>query len=201
MRDGIDPCSREEALERMEALAKIKDAEYQLGTGNYNPNGFAKKYDCAGAAICEAYKLKRGRKGFASGRVPLAYRDQNDVDDDINTNSAIEDALTKQELFEMVLEADAVQPGDLVMWATITLYDKDDGEKHVFIGHVLMFKTVPDGWTPSDGYFKCRMLQCCGGNGRKPAVIETDGSSVDRHNAVWPKQAHRAYIIRVKQAA
>jgi len=210
MTTAAKPCSREMALSRMRALSKITDAKYQLGTGNFNkasynaklgltvPAGFAKEYDCAGAAMCEAYMITRHDPGFAAGKVPPDYRDQNDIDDDHNTNSAIEDALTKQEVYELVLEGPML-PGDLVMWATITLYDKDDGEKHVFIGHVLMASYVPAGWKPEDGFYKCRFLQCCGGNGRKPAVIETDGSSIDRHNAVWPKKAHRAFIVRVKQ--
>ena len=182
----------------MEEMAKILDAEYKLGTGDYHPHGYTKQYDCAGAAQCEAYKLKRHRPGFASGRVPVEYRDQSDVDDDINTNSAIEDSLTKRELYEQVLEA-PVLPGDLIMYATLRI-KAHDGELHTFIGHVLMIKTVPDGWMSADGFHRLRVLQCCGPNGRRPAVIETDGSSIDRHNANWPKPAHRAVIVRVKQA-
>lgn len=180
----------------MRLLARERDAEYKLGTGNYHPNGvFAKQYDCAGAAQCEAYMLTRHRPGFASGR-PM-YADQSDVDDDINTNSAIEDAQTKRELYEPVLEGPML-PGDLVMWPTIRIKGAD-GELHTFIGHVLMASYVPPGWTPAMGFHVCRFLQCCGPNGRKPAVIETDGSVIDRHNATWPKPAHRAIVVRVKQ--
>ena len=196
MGDGKVPCSTEEAIRRMVALSKIADSSYQLGTGSYNPHGFTRQYDCAGA-ICEAFELARHRPGFASGRPQ--YADQNDVDDDINTNSMLEDASGPRDLFEPVLEG-PVLPGDLVMWATVTIKG-EDGHSHVFIGHVLMVYQVPEGWDPSQGWHRVRMLQCCGGNGRKPAVIETDGSVIDRHNTVWPKPAHRAYVVRVKQLA
>lgn len=195
---GLVPCSASEALERMLELAQLQDAEYMLGTGNYNPGGYVRRYDCAGAAICEAYKLTRHRPGFASGAPP--YPDMNDVDDDINTNSALEDAFGKCELFELVLEG-PILPGDLVMWATIHLTVHEDGKLVVktFIGHVLMVKAAPPGWTPADGWHLVRMLQCCGGNGRRPAVIETDGHAIDDRNRVWPKPAHRAHVVRVRQ--
>lgn len=193
---GIEPCTAAEALSRMSDLAKIRDAEYILGTGDFNPKGYVRQYDCAGAAICEAYKLTRHRLGFASGTPP--YEATNDVDDDINTNSALEDAMRKQEVFELVPDSEPVLPGDLVMWATIHLVTAD-GETHTFIGHVLMAKVIPAGWKRVDGWHLVRFLQCCGGNGRTPAVIETDGSVIDRHNAKWPKPGMRAYVVRVKQ--
>lgn len=191
-RDGIDPCSRAEALQRMEELARIPEAEYRLGTGDYHKDGYAKQYDCAGAAICEAYKLTRHREGFASGQ-PL-YVEISDVDDDINTNSALEDAFGKQELFEIV--RGTPEPGDLVMWATTHV----EGHDKPFIGHVLMFKSAPAGWQPAFGWHLAKMLQCCGGNGRKPAIIETDGHVIDKHNAQWTKLGQRAWVVRVKQS-
>ncbi len=199
------PCSAIEALARMQALTTWP-LPYMLGTGGYDPKrpddpcttraDGKRGCDCAGAAQSHAYKIVRHDPGFASGRVPIEYRDQSDVDDDHNTNSAIEDALTKQEVYEFVLEQ-PVLPGDLIMYATLVI-KTSDGEVHRIIGHVLMIKTVPPGWTPADGYHKLRLLQCCGPDGRTPLVIETDGSSIDKHNRDWPKSAHRARIVRVK---
>jgi hypothetical protein len=191
--DGLAPCSAEEALARMEALKLLKDAEYQLGTGDYNRNVFALKYDCAGAAICEAYKLTRHRKGFATGTPKYHI---SDVDDDINTNSALEDAWGKQELFVIVEPGEPVLPGDLVMWATIRM----EGSPRPKIGHVLMVKSLPEGFVHGKTTWGLvTMLQCCGPNGRKPAIIETDGRSIDRHNAVYTAPGQGAYVVRVKQ--
>lgn len=190
----------------MEALTKLQ-MPYQLGTGDYDPKhpddpcttrrDGKRGSDCAGAAQCYAYKLKRHRPGFASGQVPLKYRDQSDVDDDINTSSGIEDALTKQEIYEIVNEG-PVLPGDLLSYATLRIKGAD-GEVHVFIGHVGMIKFVPEGWTRADGFDQLRILQCKGPNGRMPLVVETDGSLWDRHDMNWPKEQHRTQILRVKQ--
>lgn len=189
-RDGIDPCSREDALQRMQALADRRDISYRLGTGGYHPGRVQREYDCAGA-IVDAYKLTRTRKGFARVRVPAIYRDVADVDDVINTSALVEDALTTRELVEVVLEG-PVLPGDLVVYAGLWI----DGKK--FIGHVGMFKIVPPGWTPAAGYRLVRILQCCGPNGRSPGVIETDGALFDRHDRKWPKMPHRTMVLRVR---
>jgi hypothetical protein len=96
------PCSAREAVERAlslvgqagstcSALAPTtpsdlpwtRDPAGQLGT------------DCAGFAISWCYKLPRHRQGFNAG--PRAT-----VSDDLNCNSAIEDADHKRELFERV---------------------------------------------------------------------------------------------------
>jgi hypothetical protein len=202
MRDGIDPCSAVEALARMDAL-KTEQMPYCLGTGNYDPKHpltpwtYSSKYDltgsdCAGAAQCYAFKLVRHRPGFNHG-------DWATISDDINTNSGIEDALHKQELYTIVLEGPPL-PGDLLAYPTIYITDADDGERHVFIGHVAMLKHIPVDWKPGEGYHRMTILQCCGGNNRKPAVIETDASTFDRHDAKWPKMKHRTQILRVKQA-
>ncbi len=200
------PCSAAEALARMEALTLL-DMPYELGTGGYDPKhpddpcttrkDGKRGCDCAGAAQCYAFKIVRHDPGFASGIAPALYRDQSDVDDDHNTNSAIEDALTKQEVYEIVLEG-PVLPGDLLAYATIRIHGAD-GEAHTFVGHVAMIKYVPTDWKPGDGYHALRILQCCGGDGRRPLVLNTDGSLFDRHDQNWPKEQHRTQILRVRQ--
>lgn len=201
------PCSGTEALARMEALKGL-DMPYELGTGGYDArhpldpcttHGRTGKRgaDCAGVAQSYAFKIPRHDPGFAAGMAPALYRDQSDVDDDHNTNSAIEDALTNQEVYELVLEG-PVLPADLLAYATLRI-KAADGEEHVFIGHVAMIKFVPEGWKLSDGYHVMRILQCCGPNDRRPLVIETDGSLFDRHDHNWPKLQHRTQILRVKQ--
>ncbi len=203
MRDGIDPCPTVEALARMQALVDGRGGKYELGTGDYDPKHPLVPWttnaktgqtgsDCAGAAQCYAFKLVRHRPGFNHGTWST-------VEDDLNTNSALEDAIHRQELYERVLEG-PVMPGDLLAYPTIRIKDADDGEVHVFIGHVAMLKVVPADWLPgAEGFHRARILQCCGGNGRSPAVIETDASTFDRHDAKWPRPQHRTQILRVKQ--
>src|SRR5215831_17450620 len=95
--------------------------QYELGTGGYRPGAADDKpwttagsgavgSDCAGFAISWCYKLPRHRAGFNAG----AWAS---VADDLNCNSAIEDADHKMELF--VRATGAVQPGDLIAYPTI----------------------------------------------------------------------------------
>lgn len=196
MTDGIKPASALTALVRMQQMAAMGDAiSYKLGTGNYNRDGFAKEYDCAGA-ICEAYMVTRHRPGFARGRMPPGWERFADVVDDINTNSMIKDAVVRQELFRFVPKGEALEPGDLLAYPTIIIVDADDGERHKWIGHIMLVED-PKGATASGPWRDCRMLHCHGPNGRKPGVERASGKLMDRHNEVWPKAAHRAWVLRV----
>lgn len=198
------------------ALSLInKGGQYVLGTGDYRPVYTAGKLtdtpwtwrngklgsDCAGFALCFCYKLKRRRPGFASGRVPAEFRDQKDIDDDINCNSAIEDALTDRELFEPV-NSGIPQPGDLLVFASLRL-KLADGSTFENIGHVGIVtsnaRIVGHAWNWVDPqYHLLDVAQCRGPTGRGPAVIQTDGSLWERHDEVWPKPAHRTVVLRAK---
>jgi hypothetical protein len=207
-RDGIDPCSASEAVERARSLIN-KGGQYILGTGDYRrsyPLPWTQRMgqlgsDCAGFAICWCYRLIRHRPGFASGRVPEAYRDQSDVDDDINCNSLIEDALTTREICELV--TDEPQLGDLIVYPTIRIKGVD-GEVHTFIGHVGIVignKRAQGRWDwQHPPYRLLDIAQCKGPNGRAPAVVQTDGSIWEAHDAKWPKPSHRTCVIRMKAA-
>ncbi len=168
---------------------------YILGTGDYRPSADADVpwtvrdgragSDCAGFALCWAHKLKRHRPGFNKG--PWAS-----VSDDINCNSAIEDAQHNRELYEI---ADRPQLGDCIAYPTIRLAGK------TFIGHVCIIIGVTrclewDAKNPD--YSLLDVAHCHGPNGRKPAVTLTDGSIWNRHDELWPKPYHRSQLIRVK---
>lgn len=198
------PCSGAEAVQR--ALRMVNNGgQYVLGTGDYRPTIINGKLvdvpwtwregmlgsDCAGFALSWCYKLKRHRQGFASGRLPDFYRDLSDVDDDINCNSAIEDALTTKDLFRVV---DRPEPGCLLVYATLKL----PGHPRPFIGHVgivTSIKRVAEWDIAMPQYHLLDVAQCKGPNERKPGVVATDGSLWDAHDRNWPKPQHRTVML------
>lgn len=186
---GPRPCSREEALSRMLSLVG-QDFPYVLGTGDIDGqttrSDGKRGMDCAGAAQCYAYKVKRHRKGYNKG--PWAS-----VTDDVNTNSGIEDAEHGQEIWRIVTDYEDVLPGDLIAYPTI--YVK--GVKEPFIGHVQMVVKVPQWWRRKDGYSALTVAHCHGPTGRRPAVTIDNGGACDRHDAKWSKPEHRTRILRV----
>lgn len=168
-----------------------RSLQYILGTGDLEGatvRDGESGMDCAGAAISYAYQIKRHRPGFNKG--PWAT-----VSDDINTNSAIEDAEHKRELFVPVADAD-VRPGDLILYPTIRL--RRIPAIKPFIGHVQMVVGVPAGWTRESGFACLSIVHCHGPNGRRPAVTLGTGDACDRHDEQWGNPQHRTRIIRRK---
>lgn len=200
MTDGVHPCSAYEAVQRARLLLAAKSGQYVLGTGDYHPaalddspwttNHGMTGSDCAGFAICWCYKLRRHRPGFNVG--PWAS-----VANDINCNSAIEDALHTREVFEL---ATRPEPGDLVAYPSFTILAAD-GERHPFVGHVGLVSGVSrvaewDPATPQYGLLD--IIHCCGPNARSPAAVATDGHIWQHHDQIWPKPQHRSYLLRVR---
>lgn len=192
------PCSAAEAVERALSLVG-KGGQYVLGTGDHVGEGLppwttrdgVSGSDCAGFAMCWAYKLRRHRKGFNVGSWAT-------VSDDLNCNSAIEDARHERDLFELV--TGAPQPGDLVTYPTFKLVGID-GQTRTFIGHVGIVTSVTRvlEWDPATPQYELLdVVQCKGPNGRKPAVVATDGSLWAHHDTVWPKPQHRTVLLRVR---
>lgn len=199
------PCDAIDAVCRARSIVG-KGGQYLLGTGDYHPtaagtsgapavdlpwspSGSGSGSDCAGFAICWAWKLRRHRPGFNRG--PWAT-----VSDDINCNSALEDAQHHQELFILPPLGD-IKPGDLLLYPTFQLSDSS-GLVHQFIGHVGLVESVPSGWTPAQTYLPLSVIQCHGPNGFSPGVVRTDGSIWAHHDLVWPKEQHRVHVVRPK---
>ena len=198
------PCSALEARERL--LSLVGQGTYVYGTGDYRPKVIGGKLvdkpwtthesglvgsDCAGVAICWAYMLRRHRPGFARGRA-VGF---DDVDDDINCNSAIEDALTARELFEVVTTP-AI--GVILAYPSFSIKDAD-GEVHQFIGHCAGVVSIDRclEWNPLEpDYSLLDIVQCRGGTGRKPGVIRSDASLFDHHDAKWSQPARRTVMLR-----
>lgn len=197
MANVTPPCTAPEAIDRARAVVN-SGGQYILGTGDYWPHTEAGKpvdlpwtarsgkwgSDCAGFAICYAWKLKRHRPGFNRGSWAT-------VSDDINSDSALEDAHHRKELFDL---ADRPQPGDLLIYPSIRL------NGHRFIGHVGLIEAVPAEWDAAfPQYGLLTVLQCHGPNGFRPGVVRTDGAVWQHHDHIWPKPAHRTQIIRPKE--
>ena len=176
------PCSPIAAVTVARSL--VGTGVYQLGTGDYDtPIGGPS--DCAGFAISRCYGLPRHRPGFNTG--PWAT-----VADDLNCNSAIEDADHHRELF---VRAERPAIGDLIAYPTIRLA----GHDHPWIGHVAIVVNVMRvlEWDPAaPDWSLVDVVQCCGPNGRRPGILRTDGSHWNGHDMTWPKPEHRTVLLR-----
>jgi hypothetical protein len=169
---------------------------YHLGTGDCDtPVGG--NSDCFGFAFCRCYNVRRHRPGFNRGAWST-------VEDDLNCNSAIEDAEHKQELFQLVKNISDVQPGDLLAYPTFWVRGvapkmSMSSPLHQFIGHIAIVQYQKAQNAVPAHFSDLMVAQCCGPNGRKPGILSTDGSHWDQHDHTWPKPEHRTRILRVKQ--
>lgn len=196
---------------------------YELGTGNYVPesrgvgaggitidlpwttNDGRRGSDCAGAAICYAHRIRRHRPGF--NRHAKAT-----VSDDINTDSAVQDARAQRAIFEAVIDHERrifreVLPGDLLIWESVLSSLDGHQMKMGHVAHVIA-KPDPAFVSAAPDYHLLRVAQCCGPDGRRPAVILTDGRAWAKHDRDWgtdkdpakmPLAIHRrSLVIRVR---
>lgn len=181
------PCSAAEAIAT--ALELAGSGVYWLGTGNYD-TVIGGRSDCAGFAICRCYRLPRHRPGFNIG--PWAS-----VSDDLNVNSAIEDADHARELFTRV-RTGPPQPGDLLCYPTFSL--PVNGARKTWIGHVAIVTGVSRllewDWTRPT-WSELDVVQCRGPNGAHPGIVATTAAHWDGHDLTWPKPEHRSALLRV----
>lgn len=177
---------------------------YLLGTGDYEPhlarNGATIDVpwtpneqgklgsDCAGFAICWCWRIPRHHPGFNHGS-------WSSVEDDINSNSAIEDGEHEHRLFDTLGPDDVPQQGDLLAYPTVRIA----GRSRPFIGHVGIVEQVPVAYRREMGWQPLVVIQCHGPDERKPAVVRTDGLLWDARDRDWPKAAHRTHLVRPKE--
>lgn len=169
-----------------QARALVGRGVYQLGAGDIDSRNDDPR-DCFGFAVCELYGLKRHRPGFNRGAWAT-------VSDDLNCNSAIEDADHAGELFERVMTP---APGILLAYPTIHLA----GRMRPWIGHICIIVGVtrclewdhgrPD-WSLLD------IVHCHGPDGRRPGITAGTGDHWNLHDHDWPKPEHRSAMLRVK---
>jgi hypothetical protein len=193
---GPRPCSATEAVQR--ALSIVgQGGEYELGGGDYYPVGGLDLpwtrnaagrlvCDCSRFAIVWCYKLRGHRPGFNRG-------DWATVSDDINPNSAIEDADHARELFERIYTP---FPGALICYPTIHL----EGHAEPWIGHVKIVTGITRCvmWNPElPDWSLLDTAECMGPPGRRPGVIAGTGAEMVAHDRNWPKPEHRTVMLRV----
>lgn len=177
------PCSAIAAVTVAKSL--VGTGVYELGTGDWNtPIGGPS--DCAGFAINRCYGLRRHRPGFNRGA-------WSSVEDDLNCNSAIEDADHNRELFVRATSGPP-QIGDLLAYPTVRVGGR------AFIGHVAIVTGVGRllewDWTRPD-WAALDVVQCRGPNGRRPGIVASDGSHWNDRDRMWPKPEHRTALLRL----
>jgi hypothetical protein len=194
---------------------------YVLGTGDYHPHpgkdgevvdlpwterDGVLGSDCAGFAISWCHRIRRHEPGAnrALWRHPVTGKMMAPtVVDDWNTDSAVEDALGDRQRFEPVIVPalglhGSVLSGDLLVYKTI--HATVDGAPHAWIGHVaLVLYPLPHFDPANPDWAALWIAQCCGPNGRSPAVIESDGHVFNHHDHNWGARIERrCVILRVK---
>ncbi len=183
------------------ATRAVAEARSLVGSGTYKLGARDRDaelgiYDCSSFAIRHCYGLPGHRMGFNRGwKANATHPGGASVVDDINSNSAIEDAHYTKELFELV--TDDPREGDLLAYPTIRLM----GHPRPWIGHVLICSGVGRvrNWNPARPVFsQLDAIECRGPDGRTRAIRTTTGAGVDLHNSTWPKPHHRGYLLRVK---
>lgn len=183
------PCSSSDAVAR--ALSLVGHGIYKLGTGDHDSPDDGPS-DCAGFAINKCYQVPRHRPGFNKHN-PSGI-DVYDVEDDINSNSALGDAFGARDLFAVVeIHADPPQPGDLLAYPTIRIRDAH-GEVHTFVGHVVIVTAV-NSWNGT--WASLDIVQMHGPQGRRPGINAGTGAHFDAYVAQWPKVEHRPWLLRV----
>lgn len=195
-----DPkCTASEAVQRALTCVAAGRGQYVYGAGDYRPgpqgdypwtlNNNHLGSDCAGFAICWAWKLVRHRPGYNHGWWAS-------VADDINCNSLIEDSNHAQEL-STDITGDIPGPGDLLTYPTFNL-QYSPGKLLTFIGHVGIVVDVSPRYVPGR-YDLLSIAQCHGPNGFTPGAVRTDGSIWAHHDTVWPRPEHRTHLIHMKE--
>lgn len=204
------PCKASIAVERALSLVG-QEGQYVLGTGGYRPyettagiidhpwttretDGLA-GCDCAGLVVW-AYQVPRHRPGYNKGG-------KYDVEDDLNCNSMLGDAMGGKDLF--TLATDKPLPGDVIAYPSFYLYDSyghrmlHNAAPLHWIGHTAIVvsseRVTSWNWT-APKWYELDVAQCKGPDGRKPAIVRTDGSIWSQHDANWPKPIHRSWLMR-----
>lgn len=179
-----------------EALRWIGKGTYKLGA--LDSDAKLGVFDCTSFAMRHCFGIAGHRPGFNKGwGVDWCTGETATVVDDINSNSAIEDALHWQDLFQVATGAPHI--GDILAYPTIHLPGSDAGP---WIGHAAICVDVSRAagrWDWAMPRFDLLdMVECHGPNGTTPAIRRTTGLVFDKHSITWPKPQHRSWLLRVR---
>lgn len=185
--------SATEALERCGKL--IGCGTYKLGALDSDADNLV--FDCFSFAVRYAFGLDGHRPGFnRDWKVDWMTGATATVVDDLNSNSAVENALFgDRELFEVVVGPPRL--GDIIAAPTIHLV----GHPEPWIGHAVIVSGIGRGngvWDPqAPTYAMLDIIECRGPNERNPAIRQTNGTWFDERRGTWPKVIHRPWLLRV----
>lgn len=183
-----------EAVQR--CLKLIGAGTYKLGALDEDADRLV--FDCTSFCMRYAYGLDGHRPGFnRDWKADWMTGTTATVVDDINSNSAIENALFGNgELFQLV--TGAPQVGDIIAAPTIHL----PGHAEPWIGHGVIVTNVDRArghWDPQWPEFALLdVAECHGPNGTHPAIRMNNGTYFDGWRAKWPKVQHRSWLLRVR---
>lgn len=182
-----------EAVERARKL--IGAGTYKLGALDQDADRLV--FDCTSFCMRYAYGLDGHRPGYNRGwGEDWCTGATATVVDDINSNSAIEDAMHARELFELVVGEPRI--GDIIAAPTIRI----PAQEQPWIGHgviVVGMARARHRWDPQAPEFSLLdVLECRGPNDRNPAIRYTTGEWFDGRRRTWPKVEHRPWLLRVR---
>lgn len=179
-----------------EALALVGSGTYRLGAIDDDARQLV--FDCTSFCMRHCYGIAGHRKGYNKGwLVDWSTGVTPSVVDDLNSNSAIEDAIHGGEVFDIV--RGPPQLGDICAYPTIRLPEHADRR---WIGHAAIVVGISraqhhwDFQLPRFGLLD--IVECVGPDGRRPAIRRGTGTGFDEHTNTWPKPEHRSYLLRVK---
>lgn len=177
----------------LEALGLVGKGVYKLGALDSEASRLI--FDCTSFSIRHCYGIPGHRSGYNAGwGTDWCTGESATVEDDINSNSAIEDALHGQDLFELALGPPRM--GDILAYPTIHLRGSE------FVGHAAICVGIDrarGNWDSMRPQFSLLdMVECHGPNRTTPAIRRTDGAVFDRHSTTWPKPQHRSWLLRVR---
>jgi hypothetical protein len=182
-----------EALERCKKL--IGAGTYKLGASDKDADDLV--FDCLSFCVRYGYGIAGHRPGFnRDWKEDWMTGATSSVIDDLNSNSAIEDAFHARELFELV--TGPPQLGDIIAAPTIRL----QGHPDPWVGHAVIVAGVERAhrrWDPQHPAFALLdVVECHGPDKTHPAIRMNNGTYFDGWRATWPKVQHRSWLLRVR---
>lgn len=177
------------------AMSLERQGMYKLGASDADAARLV--FDCTSFSMRHCFGIPGHRPGYNRGwGVDWCNGETATCEDDINSNSAIEDAQHDRDLFEVA--SGPPRPGDIMAYPTIRL----PGKAEPWVGHAAIVVGVDRArhnwdWARPD-FSLLDMVECHGPNGTTPAIRRVPGMVFMAHNSSWPKPQHRSWLLRVR---
>jgi hypothetical protein len=192
----VNPHPKYTASEAVDRARRLVGAgTYKLGALDSDADRLV--FDCTSFCMRYAYGIEGHRPGYNRGwGVDWCTGATPTVIDDVNSNSAIEDAFHAMDLFRLVAGQPSI--GDIIAAPTIRLPASGAGP---WIGHAMIVvgtSRARGQWDPCHPKWDLLdTLECHGPDGTHPAIRTNTGVWFDERAATWPKPQHRPWLLRV----